>query len=677
MKRSWFLVILSLLALPLATRADGPDDQYVGIYNLIQQADALNEKGQPAQAMGKYLDAQTALKHFQNGYPTWNDKVVRYRLKYLAARIAQVSMTLPPPTATNAPGASLTNAVPVPVETAGTTAPENTSTNAPENASNNPPAPSPAPIVESHPPPSSSVAPAERDQSANPPAANAVPVPPSPEADQRIKSLQDQIQQLTADRDLLQAKLKEALAAQPPGVDPRELSKAQERILGLEKENELLKAGLDQVSNNIVSLNSAALAQAQKELAEANQKITQLTQSDAALAADRDALQARVKAPVATDDAAVALRAENAILKKEVADLKSRTSAAPKSADLNRQLLEAQSQIAALQSDKEMLSLETVALENKVKTLSSGQAPVAAAVPPALPQPPDAASAARIRELEAQRDELQKRLASATPGPQGGKSGKDTTAQIEELTQQLTALRARVGLFEARRVPYTPEELALFKLPADALVASAHASVGSASARPSANAPVMMAEAQAYYAAHDFQRAEASYLELLKDDPKNLVALANLATVEIDLGQMERADKYIQQALAVDAKDAYSLSVLGRLRLQQGRNDEALDALSRAAALDPQSPEIQNYLGITLSHKGLRGPAETALRKAIQLDPNYPSAHNNLAVVYATQTPPLLDLARWHYQKALAGGQPRNPNLEKLLEASKTASAGP
>ena len=37
-------------------------------------------------------------------------------------------------------------------------------------------------------------------------------------------------------------------------------------------------------------------------------------------------------------------------------------------------------------------------------------------------------------------------------------------------------------------------------------------------------------------------------------------------------------------------------------------------------------------------------------------------------MIYATQQPPLVELARWHYQRALANGQPRNPELEKLFE---------
>ena len=41
----------------------------------------------------------------------------------------------------------------------------------------------------------------------------------------------------------LEAKLKEALAAQPAAIDPRELAKAEERIRTLEKEADLLKRG--------------------------------------------------------------------------------------------------------------------------------------------------------------------------------------------------------------------------------------------------------------------------------------------------------------------------------------------------------------------------------------------------------------------------------------------------
>jgi Flp pilus assembly protein TadD len=123
----------------------------------------------------------------------------------------------------------------------------------------------------------------------------------------------------------------------------------------------------------------------------------------------------------------------------------------------------------------------------------------------------------------------------------------------------------------------------------------------------------------------------------------------------------------LKKAAATSPDDAYTLSLTGMLNFRQEKYDEALDNLSRAAQLDPKNAETQNYLGITLSQKGQREGAETALRKAIMLQPNYAGAHHNLAVIYASEKPPALELAKYHYNKALALGQPANPDLEKML----------
>jgi len=42
-------------------------------------------------------------------------------------------------------------------------------------------------------------------------------------------------------------------------------------------------------------------------------------------------------------------------------------------------------------------------------------------------------------------------------------------------------------------------------------------------------------------------------------------------------------------------------------------------------------------------------------------------------VIYATQRPPSLEMARWHYQKALETGHPKDPTLERILSAKKPA----
>jgi hypothetical protein len=72
-------------------RADGPDDEYLQIYSLIQQADELNTGGKAAPAKAKYQEAKVALTSFQTNYPYWNVKLVSYRLNYVAQKIAALA----------------------------------------------------------------------------------------------------------------------------------------------------------------------------------------------------------------------------------------------------------------------------------------------------------------------------------------------------------------------------------------------------------------------------------------------------------------------------------------------------------------------------------------------------------------------------------------------------------
>jgi hypothetical protein len=84
-------VILALLLALCAARAEGPDDDYLAIYNLIDQADTLNASGNASQALAKYVQAQRALAQFQRDNPGWNVKTVSFRLDYLAGKIAATS----------------------------------------------------------------------------------------------------------------------------------------------------------------------------------------------------------------------------------------------------------------------------------------------------------------------------------------------------------------------------------------------------------------------------------------------------------------------------------------------------------------------------------------------------------------------------------------------------------
>jgi len=144
-----------------------------------------------------------------------------------------------------------------------------------------------------------------------------------------------------------------------------------------------------------------------------------------------------------------------------------------------------------------------------------------------------------------------------------------------------------------------------------------------------------------------------------------------LANAQFAAGQLTDCEKSVQRALSVDPEDPGSLYLLGLLRYRRDKLDEALDALSLSAKINPTNAATQNFLGCVLADKGLRNAAETALRRALQSDPDYADAHFNLAVVYADNQPPSLELARWHYKRAVALGHPKSPTLDKMLGESQ------
>ncbi|MGC3961157.1 MAG: tetratricopeptide repeat protein [Verrucomicrobiota bacterium] len=545
------------------------------------------------------------------------------------------------------------------------------------------------------------------------------------------------MKQLQTDKAVLEAKLKEALATQPATVDPRELAKAQEKVQALAKENELLKAGLEQEKNRPVPAATSAkeleeakrqlaatnarlaeqqelnqklaaektslaeqlgktasapeLAEARRSLAETNARLVEQQALVAKLGAEKTSLQEQLGKAATSVEVAAALRAENELLKKQLSEAKAlaTTAADDKSSESGRKLAEAEARLAAMASSAEVLRLEKVALETKLKQMPVPA--VAAAGAPAKSAPvARAGSEAQIKELERQRDALYKLLEKRGREAQDANS-RELVAKVDQLTSEVNSLKSRLEVFETKAIPYTAEELALFRQsqpkPALAPVMAApkvetktEAKTETKPVEPRksvkdlpAGTVALVAQAEKYFAAKQYDKAEENYLAILRQDDKNAYTLANLGAIQLELGRLAEAETNILRALAFAPDDPHANSLLGYLKFRQEKYDEAVVALNRAAKLNPQNADIQNYLGVTLSQKGLRGPAEQAFRKAIVLDPNHGGAQNNLAVFYATETPPNVALARFHYQKALASGHPRNAEIEALFDKRESA----
>jgi tetratricopeptide (TPR) repeat protein len=419
----------------------------------------------------------------------------------------------------------------------------------------------------------------------------------------------------------LENKLKEALSVQPAAVSPRELAKAEEKVVALQKENDLLTVALQQAKTaKPPAVSSPETDSTAKQLADANQALADL---------------------------------------KERASLETK-AAQVEIAKLNDALADAQKKIAAntaegstkdIAAERDRLKEELAARTKDLADAESNRDLVELR--------------AKLVEAEGQRDELKAKLAAAVPA---------TPATTDTQTEQL---RARLAVLEAQAVPYTSEELAVMKnnpsspptqMPAPP-VEKKHVVHSNKDLPPGAEG--LMREAARAELERDYQKAVDTYQQILRQDENNVYVLSYLGKAQYLMNQLDECEKTVKHALALDPEDAASLYLLGILRYRQDKLDEALDALSQSAKYNPTNAGTQNYLGCVLAEKGLRPAAETAFRKALASDPEYPDAHFHLAIIYTEEKPPSIELARWHYKRAVELGHAKSAELEKMLAQSQ------
>lgn len=473
-------------------------------------------------------------------------------------------------------------------------------------------------------------------------AANEPPAPTATEtaaarAARQAELLQEQINQLSGQNSLLQAKLREALKVQPAAVDPRELTRAEQRIAALQKERDLLAVTLEQ-------------------------------------ARPRTGVSAQEN--LVTQGAVVSvLQKQNEELQKQIGDLMSRLKSAPQGTA--EETLKLKETIAALEASNRVMKQEQSTMENRLTEFVRQHGQAGARDAALKQQLAEAQQAAKTAKEE--RDALLAKLNQVTRDLTERDTKVRSTA-VQDLEREMDSIRAKLKIFEAKKVPFSTEELAMFKQapikvaatetnlpPAPKLTLATPPAEGATTPAAPPVTPMQVIEAQRAVDDGKFDVAEKKYRELLAADPKNVNLLNNLAAVLMDQDKVADAEATLKSALAVDAQDSVSLYFLGGLKLRQEKFDEAFDFLSRSAAIDPNKANTQLFLGQVLIQQGNRGPAESALRKAIQIKPGWGEPHYLLAVLYATQDGDMGGLARYHYKQAVSGGVARNAELEALM----------
>ena len=339
-------VVLFFLLAPARAQQEA-DEKYIAIYGVVQQAENLADTGEPQQALASLTEAQAQLQQFQKIYPGWNPGIISYRLDDLAKKIAGHQ------------GADCGG---------------------------------------------------ERARGGGARRCRVVRCGRREIVGAGRAACGRSCSRCSRKTRRCRPSSRRRFRPQPAAIDAGELAKAQEQIRSLMKENDLLKAGEAVASGKMAGWTRTAFPNC------AGNWPTRSTNIPRSIRARKN-LSRKMRRCSATSSRRAGripprwtcCAVKTSGLKTQLAALQSAANDAAAAKELAAKLKDARTQIASLQTEVRVASLEKGALENKVMQLSAEVAELRAAN-----------FEGRIRDLTEQRDELAKQLAAA---------GKKTSAQ--------------------------------------------------------------------------------------------------------------------------------------------------------------------------------------------------------------------------------------------------------
>lgn len=134
--------------------------------------------------------------------------------------------------------------------------------------------------------------------------------------------------------------------------------------------------------------------------------------------------------------------------------------------------------------------------------------------------------------------------------------------------------------------------------------------------------------------AGDLQVAVDSYQMALKLVPEDTRVLVRLSAIASRVGQMDKAEAFIQRAIAAKPDRWEFHKELGNLFKRQGRLGEAEASLKRAISLAPNSAPAHYDLGIVYQISGRSEEALARYSSAVDCDPDHAYAWNNMGMIH-------------------------------------------
>ena len=131
--------------------------------------------------------------------------------------------------------------------------------------------------------------------------------------------------------------------------------------------------------------------------------------------------------------------------------------------------------------------------------------------------------------------------------------------------------------------------------------------------------------------------AESLYNKVLKQNPRNIIVLNNLALVLYKLGDETKAINYFEEVIEIDPKYVSAYNNLGVIYKNLSKYQEAKVLFKKAIEINPSYTSGHCNLGIISHAYGDIKNTIACYEKVIEIEPNHKEAHNNLGLVFQEQ----------------------------------------
>jgi Flp pilus assembly protein TadD len=517
--------------------AASPQDDYLQIYVMINEGDKLSQGGQNSQAREKYETALTRLEKLKNENPEWEPTIVKYRIKYLNDKLANLKTAkesaTPPPAA--------------PVAAPAPTAP------APMSEKPETPAPAPTPAA----------------------AKTEAPAAPAPVVTSDDPSaLRQRIIQLTGDLESARTELKQAKADLDQALtDKKGLQEklssgapADANVAALQQENTALRTKLASTEESLKKAAGGDMAgemsslrgqvdSLEKKLAEANAKSAELTRANEDYKKQIADLTGKLQMAGTAGKSDSTLAKENAML-RSILDRQLKEQARREAA--RRLVLDEFKNLAvsteALKTQMEVLSSPLVALSEEEEGMLKVSAPSLVAPEPAAPPAAAAGGAAGTATLSSAAEKPASPESYAEK-PRIPEEFKDTAARATSLYNEKK--------FDEAAAAY--QEI-LNKYPQSIYALS--------------NLGVVRFQQQKY------PEAEKPLREAIRVAPNDAFSHSVLGIVLVQQEKYDDAIQVLSRAVALDPNDAKTRNYLGISSSRKGLQEAAEQECRKAIELD-------------------------------------------------------------------------------------------